>query len=64
VLVRRALDKEGAFAECHLILSVKELAKEPTECFFAECQYSKHSTKSESLPSVTMALGKISIAIT
>jgi hypothetical protein len=25
----------------------KELAKEPTESFFAERQYSRHSTKSE-----------------
>jgi hypothetical protein len=29
-LVRRALDKDGAFAECLLILSAKELTKGPT----------------------------------
>jgi hypothetical protein len=48
VLVRRALGKDGSFAECHLILSVKEVAKGLTGCFFAECRYSKQSAKSES----------------
>jgi hypothetical protein len=37
VLVRRTLDKEGAFigpfAECHLICSTKDLAKGPTESY-------------------------------
>jgi hypothetical protein len=41
-----------------------ELAKAPTGCFFVECQYSGHSTKSEPLSSVTVALGKVSVAVT
>jgi hypothetical protein len=54
VLVSRALGKDGAFVECHLICSAKELVKGPTESFFAECQYSGHSAKSEPLSSVTL----------
>jgi hypothetical protein len=49
-LVRRALDKETD--------------KGRTGCFFAECQYSRHSTKREPLLSVTVALGKVSVAVT
>jgi hypothetical protein len=49
-LVRRALDKKTD--------------KGRTGCFFAECQYSRHSTKREPLPSVTVALGKVSVAVT
>jgi hypothetical protein len=45
---------EGAFAECHLIRSAKDLVKGPTGSFLAECQYSGHSAKSEPLPSVTL----------
>jgi hypothetical protein len=43
LLVRRALDKERAFAECHLILLAKRLAKEPNPY-----RASRHSAKSES----------------
>jgi hypothetical protein len=64
VLVRRALGIEGAFTECHLIRSIKELAKGPTGSFFAECQYSRHSAKSESLPSAREALDKVSVVVT
>jgi hypothetical protein len=40
-------------------------AEGPTASFFAECQYSGHSAKSESLPSVTLwALGTGSVAVT
>jgi hypothetical protein len=65
VLVRRTLDKEGAFAKCRLIRSAKDLVKGPTESIFAECQYSGHSAKGNSLPSVTQrALGTGSVAVT
>jgi hypothetical protein len=53
VLVQRALSKEGSFAECHLILSAKELAKGPTWCFFAESRYSRHLAKSTPLPTAS-----------
>jgi hypothetical protein len=42
LLVRRALDKERAFAECHLILLAKRLAKEPSPH-----RASRHSANSE-----------------
>jgi hypothetical protein len=59
-----ALSKEGAFAECHLIRSLKDLVKGPTRSFFVECQYNGHSAQSEPLPSVTLwALRKDSIAV-
>jgi hypothetical protein len=48
VLVWRALDKEGAFAEYHLIRSAKKLAKGLTGS-----QYSGHSAKSVPLPYAT-----------
>jgi hypothetical protein len=54
VLVRRALDKEGAFAECHLISLDKGPGKGPMGSFFVECQYSGHSAKSEPFLSVTL----------
>jgi hypothetical protein len=58
VLVRRTLGKEGAFA-------AKNLVKGPTESIFAECQYSGHSAKGNSLPTITRrALGTGSVAVT
>lgn len=50
VLVRWTLSREGVFAECHSIRSVKKLVKEPTRSFFAKCLYNGHSAKSEPLP--------------
>jgi hypothetical protein len=38
--------------------------KGSTGCFFAECQYNRQSAKSEPLPSVTIALGKVLVALT
>jgi hypothetical protein len=56
VLVRHpaGTGKEGAFAECHLIRSAKNLVKGPTWSFFAECPYSGHLAKSLSPLSVTV----------
>jgi hypothetical protein len=53
VLVRWTLRKEGVFVECHLIRLTKDLLKGPTGSFFVECQYCRHSAKSEPLPSVS-----------
>jgi hypothetical protein len=63
-LIQLALGKDGAFAECLLIHAAKELAKRPTGGFFAEGRYRKHSAKMELFPSVTVALGKVSITVT
>jgi hypothetical protein len=65
LLVSQALGKEGAFAECHLIRSAKELVKGPTRSLFGESQYSGHLAKSELLPSATRrGLGTGSDAVT
>jgi hypothetical protein len=48
----QALDKEAPFAECLSELSTKGLAKQATGALFVECQYSRHSVKKASLPSV------------
>jgi hypothetical protein len=65
VPVRRALGHEGAFTECHLIRSAKELVKGPTWSIFAECQYSGHLAKANSLSSVTWrALSTGFVAVT
>jgi hypothetical protein len=42
----------------------KELVKGPTWSLFVECQYSRHSAKCESLPSLPVALGTASVAVT
>jgi hypothetical protein len=42
----------------------KGTGKGPTRCFFVECLYSRHSAKSEPLPSVNVTLNNVSIAIT
>jgi hypothetical protein len=45
-------------------LLATEMAKEPTWCFVAEFLYSRHSTKSEPLPSITVTLDTVSVAVT
>jgi hypothetical protein len=63
--VALALGKETTFVEYLLMLSAKDPVKGPTGDFFAECQYSEHSAKSEPLSSVTLwALGTDSVAVT
>jgi hypothetical protein len=53
------------FAECRLIRLATEVVKGPMGSLFAECQYSGHSTKSKTLPSVTRwVLGTGSIVVT
>jgi hypothetical protein len=47
VLVSQALDKEAAFAECHIIRSATKMVKRPMGSFFADCQYNGHSRKRE-----------------
>jgi hypothetical protein len=49
VFVKRTLDNEVVFAECHLIRSVKDLVMGPTWSFFAESLYSGHLAKVSSL---------------
>jgi hypothetical protein len=52
------------FVACRLILLAKELSKGSTGSFFTERQCSRHSAKSEPLPSVTRALGTVSVVVT
>jgi hypothetical protein len=63
-LVQLALGKDGAFAKWLLIHSTKELTKGTTEAFFTEGRYRRHSIKREPLPSVTVALDKVSVTVT
>jgi hypothetical protein len=59
-----ALGKDEAFVECLLIHLAKELTKGATRSFFVECLYSRHSEKSEPLPSIAVALSNVSVAVT
>jgi hypothetical protein len=47
--------RQRVFVECHLICSAKDMVKEPTGGFFAECQFAELS-----LPSVFQALSSAS----